>query len=106
MVLLHLVAIIKDTIRTNDLIGRYGGEEFLLLLPDSRIDEATAVTARLQRELARKPIAWGNQQLLVTFSAGLAARRAGESEAACINRADQALYEAKRVGKDRIIVAA
>lgn len=106
IVLVHLVAIIEETIRSNDLIGRYGGEEFLLLLPDSRIDEATAVTARLQRELARKPIAWGKQQLLVTFSAGLAARRAGESEAACINRADQALYEAKRVGKDRIIVAA
>jgi diguanylate cyclase len=106
IVLVHLVAIIKETIRTNDLIGRYGGEEFLLLLPDSRIDEATAVTARLQRELALKPIAWGNRQLLVTFSAGVATRRPGESEAALINRADQALYEAKRVGKDRIIVAA
>jgi diguanylate cyclase len=106
LVLVHLVAIIKETIRTNDLIGRYGGEEFLLLLPDSRIDEATAVTARLQRELADKPIAWGNHELLVTFSAGVAVRRAGESEAGFINRADQALYEAKRVGKDRIIVAA
>jgi diguanylate cyclase len=106
IVLLHLVAIIKETIRTNDLIGRYGGEEFLLLLPDSRIDEATAVTARLQRELAGKPVTWGNRELLVTFSAGVAVRRAGESEAGLINRADQALYEAKRVGKDRIIVAA
>lgn len=106
IVLVHLVAIIKETIRGNDLIGRYGGEEFLLLLPDSRIDEATAATARLQRELARKPISWGNQALLVTFSAGVAVRQAGESEAGFINRADQALYEAKRVGKDRIIVAA
>ena len=106
IVLVHLVAIIKETIRTNDLIGRYGGEEFLLLLPDSRIDEATAVMVRLQRKLAGKPISWGNQQLLVTFSAGVAPRHAGESEAVLINRADQALYEAKRVGKDRIIVAA
>jgi diguanylate cyclase len=106
IVLVHLVAIIKETIRTNDLIGRYGGEEFLLLLPDSRIDEATAVTARLQRELADKPIAWGKRELRVTFSAGVAVRRPGESETALIHRADQALYEAKRVGKDRIIVAA
>jgi len=106
IVLVHLVAIIKETIRGNDLIGRYGGEEFLLLLPDSRIDEATAVAARLQRELARKPISWGKQTLRVTFSAGVALRQAGESEAGLINRADQALYEAKRVGKDRIIVAA
>ncbi len=60
---------------------------------------------RLQRELARKPISWGKQQLLVTFSAGIAARGLGEAQLALINRADQALYEAKRVGKDRIIVA-
>lgn len=105
IVLVHLVAIIKETIRTNDLIGRYGGEEFLLLLPESRIDEATSVLARLQRELASKPVSWGNQKLLVTFSAGVATRCMGESEATLINRADQALYEAKRVGKDRIIVA-
>jgi len=105
IVLVHLVAIIMETIRTNDLIGRYGGEEFLLLLPDSRIDEATAVTVRLQRKLAAKPISWANQQLLVTFSAGVATRRPGESEAALINRADQALYEAKRAGKDRVMVA-
>lgn len=105
VVLVHLVAIIKETIRSNDLIGRYGGEEFLLLLPDSRIDEATAVTARLQRKLAGKPVIWGNQQLQVRFSAGVALRRRGETDLEFIHRADLALYEAKRVGKDRIIVA-
>lgn len=105
IVLVHLVAIIKETIRTNDLIGRYGGEEFLLLLPDSRIDEAVAVMGRLQRELAGKTISWGTQQLLVTFSAGVAARGAGETIEALINRADHALYEAKRAGKDRVVVA-
>ena len=105
IVLVHLVAIIRETIRTNDLIGRYGGEEFLLLLPDSQIEEATAVTARLQRALSRRSVSWGNQQVLVTFSAGIAARHRGESVAALINRADQALYEAKRIGKDRFIVA-
>jgi diguanylate cyclase len=105
IVLVHLVAIIKETIRTNDLIGRYGGEEFLVLLPASRLDEAVAVMGRLQRELARKPISWGKQQLLVTFSAGIAAHAAGEAVDALIKRADQGLYEAKRSGKDRIIVA-
>lgn len=105
IVLVHLVAIIRETIRTNDLIGRYGGEEFLLLLPDSRIDEATAVMARLRRELAGKPISWGKQQLLVTFSAGVATHASEETIEGLIHRADQALYEAKRVGKDRVIVA-
>jgi diguanylate cyclase len=106
IVLVHLVAIIRETIRANDLIGRYGGEEFLLLLPDSRLEEAVAVMGRLQREFARKPIVWGNQQLLVTFSAGVAARDAGENERSLVSRSDKALYEAKRGGKDRVIVAA
>ena len=105
IVLVHLVAIIKETIRAHDLIGRYGGDEFIVLLPDSRLEEATAVMNRLKRGLADRPISWGNQQLLVTFSAGVAMRLPGETEAALINRADQALYEAKRVGKDRVIVA-
>jgi diguanylate cyclase len=105
IVLVHLVAIIMETIRTNDLIGRYGGEEFLVLLPDSRLDEAVAVMGRLQRELAAKPISWGNQALLVTFSAGVAARNSGEKEPSLVGRADKALYEAKRAGKDRVMVA-
>ena len=105
IVLVHLVAIVKETIRTHDMIGRYGGEEFIVVLPDSRIDEAIPVMARLQRDLARKPVSWGSQQLLVTFSGGVAARKPGESVAALVNRADHAQYEAKRDGKNRIIVA-
>ena len=104
-VLVHLVAIVKETIRSNDLIGRYGGEEFMLILPDARIEEAVAVMSRLQRGLAAKPLAWGTGQLDVTFSAGIALRRAGDTEVTLINHADQALYEAKRVGKNRLIVA-
>ncbi|MCX7142815.1 MAG: GGDEF domain-containing protein [Proteobacteria bacterium] len=104
-VLAHLVAVVKETVRSNDLIGRYGGEEFLLILPDASMEEAAAVMNRLQRGLAARPVPWGTGQLEVTFSAGLARRRPGENEAALINHADQALYEAKRVGKNRIIVA-
>jgi len=105
IVLVHLVAVIRETIRANDLIGRYGGEEFLVLLPESSLDEAVTVMERLQRRFACKPIVWGSQQLLVTFSAGVAARNAGENDAALVARADKALYEAKRAGKDRVIVA-
>ena len=104
-VLANLVSIVKETIRSNDLIGRYGGEEFMLILPDARVEEAVAVTSRIQRGLAAKPLPWGSGQLEVTFSAGLALRRRGDTEVALINHADQALYEAKRVGKNRIIVA-
>ena len=105
IVLVHLVAIIMKTLRSNDLIGRYGGDEFLLLLPDSRLEEAAAIMNRLRRAFTRMPITWGDRQLLVTFSAGVAARNRGEADADLISRADQALYEAKHVGKDRFIVA-
>ena len=104
-VLVHLASVVMDAVRALDVVGRYGGEEFLLLLPDSRIDEAVAVMTRLQRALATRPYSFSSRQVKVTFSAGVAARVCGESEAAVINRADRALYEAKRVGKDRIIVA-
>jgi len=105
-VLVHLVAIIRETIRANDVIGRYGGEEFLLLLPDSCLNEAVAVIGRLQRELAAKPMPWGKAQLQVTFSAGIAAHGAGDAVETLIQRADQALYAAKRAGKNRLSVAA
>ena len=103
--LVHVVTIIRETLRANDLIGRYGGDEFVLLLPNSSLDEASAVLTRLRAEIAAKPLAWGNQKLHVTFSAGIAERRKGQSVNALMQRIDQALYESKRVGKDRISVA-
>ena len=106
LVLVHLVAIIRETIRANDMIGRCGGEEFLLLLPDSCLEEAVAVIGRLQRKLAAKPMPWAREQLQVTFSAGIAAHAAGDAVDILIQRADQALYQAKHAGKNRLSVAA
>ena len=105
-VLVHLVEIIQDTLRTNDLIGRYGGEEFLLLLPSSPLEAACEVMQRLQNQLAQKPIVWENQELRVTFSVGVAALRPEEIELDLINRADKAMYEAKRKGKNCVVIAA
>lgn len=105
-VLVHLVDTIRDTIRTNDLIGRYGGEEFLLLLPGSPIEAACEVMQRLQSRLARSPVVWENQALCVTFSVGVAALGTAESESALIGRADKALYKAKHSGKNCVVIAA
>ncbi len=105
IVLVHLVSLIRETIRNNDLIGRYGGDEFLLLLPELQMEEASAVMDRLRREVAAKPLSWGNHRLVVSFSIGVAARVSGEEGFALVQRADQALYAVKRVGKDRIALA-
>ncbi len=103
-VLVHLVSIVMQTIRANDMIGRYGGDEFLVLMPGSQIDDANEVIARLQRQLTLKPLSLDNQELFVTFSAGVAMRRPGEASEAMVQRADRAMYEAKLAGRDRVMV--
>ncbi|MFN7087315.1 MAG: diguanylate cyclase [Burkholderiales bacterium] len=104
--LVHLTRIIRDTLRPDDIVARYGGEEFLILLPDTGLDEAVAVIVRLQRALTRQLFLHNNERMLITFSAGVAQRAAGENKDAVIGRADQALYQAKGAGKNRVIAAA
>lgn len=104
-VLIHLVRVIKETLRTMDVIGRFGGEEFLIVLPDTPLDEAMRTVTRLQRELTKRIFMYNNERLLITFSAGVALRTEGESQQSLVERADTALYKAKRAGKNRIVAA-
>ena len=101
----HLVRVVKRTMRPSDVLARYGGEEFLLLLPDTPQEEAIAVMVRLQRNLTAAFFLHDNERLLITFSAGVALRREGEPQTAVVERADKALYEAKRAGKNRVCAA-
>ncbi|GAC1415017.1 MAG: diguanylate cyclase [Burkholderiaceae bacterium] len=103
--LVHLVALVKETLRTMDVVGRFGGEEFLIILPDTPLAAATQTITRLQRELTKRIYMFNHERLLITFSGGVAARRAKEDPAALIERADLALYEAKKAGKNRVAVA-
>ncbi len=100
-VLVHVVGVMRGFVRSHDLIGRFGGEEFMLVLPDSGLEESIAVMQRLSSGLAARPLAWGSSKLAVSFSAGIAERRAGENAAALVGRADAAMYEAKHLGKAR-----
>lgn len=102
----HVAEVIRSTLRPNDQLGRYGGEEFVLLLPDTRLDETATVLARVQRELARMPLPCTPRAQAITFSAGAAQRGAGEALEALVERADAALYGAKRAGKNRVTLAA
>ncbi|MEC4721791.1 diguanylate cyclase [Noviherbaspirillum sp. CPCC 100848] len=103
--LIHLVRVIKDTLRTMDVIARFGGEEFLIVLPETPLDEAVQTVTRIQRELTKQIFMHDNQKLLITFSAGVALRRDDEAQTDLIKRADEALYEAKRAGKNRVVAA-
>jgi diguanylate cyclase (GGDEF)-like protein len=105
-VLVQIAEITKDLLRESDLISRWGGEEFLCLLPDTGIDEATAIAERLRLEIASSDIHIDTQDrsLRVTVSAGVASYPDhAEMLRDVLNTADAALYEAKRSGRDRVI---
>jgi diguanylate cyclase len=103
--LVHLVTVVKETLRTLDVVGRFGGEEFVVILPDTTLDTASQAITRLQRELTKQIFMINNERLLITFSAGVASRKPSEDATSLIKRADDALYEAKKAGKNRVAVA-
>lgn len=103
--LIHLVQVVKKTLRTMDVIARFGGEEFLIVLPDTPVEDAMQTVTRVQRELTKQIFMHNNERLLITFSAGVALHIKGENQDSIIGRADEALYQAKRAGKNRVIAA-
>lgn len=103
--LIHLTSVLRENLRPQDALARYGGEEFLILLPDTNVEESNGVLVRLQRELTRRFFLHDNQKILITFSAGVTLCRKDEPLPAAIKRADQAMYEAKRQGKNRVLKA-
>lgn len=100
--LIHLVKVVRDCLRPQDTLARYGGEEFVILMPDTQLNEAVVVMTRLQRELTKNYFLSGKEKILITFSAGVAQLTLDESGADAIKRADQAMYLAKRAGKNRV----
>ena len=103
--LVHLAEIIRKTIRPSDTVVRFGGEEFLFLLPDSGAEQAASALMRLQHELDRHPVVYGKKELTLSFSAGVAVRSRRESRDAIIGHADRALYQAKQAGKRCVVTA-
>jgi diguanylate cyclase len=104
--LVHVCALLRNALRPTDRIGRLGGEEFLVLLPDTGPDEAASVMARVQRELSAFPLRENDEAIAITFSCGIAERSPRELFDALVARADTALYRAKRAGKNRVSHAA
>lgn len=103
--LVHLVTVVRDTLRPSDSVARIGGEEFVILLPEAGVEEAIVVMTRVQRALTRRFFLTNNERLLITFSAGVALHDGTESRDAVIARADEAQYQAKRAGKNRVLAA-
>lgn len=101
--LVHLVQVVKETLRPTDVIARYGGEEFVVLLINTRLEEGVAVMTRLQRELTKRFFLHNNHKILITFSAGVTEYVAADDQESVIARADDAMYQAKKTGKNKVV---
>lgn len=102
-VLRKIAAIIRDSVRSEDLVGRYGGEEFIVLLPTAKADKAYQIVERIRQNIEGAKILGDNHP--VTVSAGIAVYpQMGTSQGELIDRADQALYESKNTGRNKTTV--
>jgi diguanylate cyclase (GGDEF)-like protein len=106
-VLRHIARLLRDHIRHPDVVGRYGGEEFLILLPNTASEEAAEQAARLCRHVRESQVNVNHQHpLSLTVSIGVAQYQPGaDTWETLLNRADNAMYEAKSNGRDRWWVA-
>ena len=103
--LVHLSTVVRETIRPQDTLARYGGEEFVVLLPNTPQDDAVSAMVRVQRELTRRFFMSNNDKVLITFSCGVAELTGEETPYDALKRADEAMYLAKRAGKNRVVPA-
>ncbi|WFF42218.1 GGDEF domain-containing protein [Salinicola endophyticus] len=102
-VLHHLAGVLRDALRGEDDVGRVGGEEFLLLLPETSISEAVTVSERIRVRLARRPCQFGGQLMPVTLSMGIACADEGDKLQSIIELADRRLYAAKSAGRNQVV---
>ncbi|CAN7180422.1 PleD family two-component system response regulator [Bosea sp. LjRoot90] len=99
---------IRACTRGIDLVARMGGEEVVVVLPDTALDAAQAVAERIRKRVEGEPfqIQRGQRSITVTVSIGVASRRAGDAgPVQMMKRADEAVYRAKAAGRNRVIVA-
>lgn len=95
---------IENTVRGRDTAFRFGGEEFLVLLPGARADQAAGVAERMRQSIAEISVDLGESEVRLTASFGVVQWRAGpENWNQLLKRADQALYQAKHGGRDRVV---
>ncbi len=95
----------QDCIRAHDAMGRYGGEEFLVVIPESDYPVALQIAERIRKELSAKPVMWHSNEITLTATIGVAVSRLGDTAQPLLRRADVALYTGKISSRNTIQVA-
>jgi diguanylate cyclase (GGDEF)-like protein len=105
MVLIHMGKLLKSLLREQDAISRWGGEELLILLPETDRSGGEAVAEKLRKAVAGAKVNLSGQRIQVTISLGVSLLTQGISIDECIRQADEALYQAKSDGRNKTVVA-
>ncbi len=102
-VLISLSETVISCIRQQDIFGRYGGEEFLLILVEMNRDKAFDLAERIRTTIASKTFTAGKHEIKLTVSIGLSVAHQGDTKEAIVERADKALYQAKSSGRNKTV---
>ena len=103
-ILIKLSELINLTIRKQDICARWGGEEFLFLFPDTDKKGGKIISEKLRKKIEKEKIEYNGTTLSITMTFGICTFSETTTTEECINRADKALYEGKKTGKNRILV--
>ncbi len=103
--LASVAGIIKDTVRGSDIVFRYGGEEFVVLLSGANLEKAGEIAERIRKAIACNTLAYGMNTINITASLGVSALKGNDNVESFIHNADQAMYQAKNDGRNRVVKA-
>lgn len=104
-VLRQFASILKDNVRLVDLVSRWGGEEFILMFPETDIQGADTACEKIRSIVARSSVCYEDHQITVTATFGVSEYKAGDNINEVIKSTDEALYQGKTMGKNRVITA-
>lgn len=104
-VLRHVAERIQSAVRDFDMVGRFGGEEFVIIMRHANLKLAKVIAERIRKGVMETPLHLKELTIDVTISLGVAVLRKGERKEALLERADAAMYEAKRAGRNRVMIA-
>lgn len=96
---------VQQAVRSTDVVSRWGGEEFLLLMPETELHDARMVLERVKKRMTGLKVPNIGTDVAVTFSAGVTSLRCAEKATSAIHRADDAMYDAKMKGRNRIVIS-